>query len=63
VAWLSGGEGLHNNHHAFPSSAKFSRTSEPDLAWPLIALLQKLSLVQIKPLPKALIAEPEPVTV
>ena len=24
IALLSGGEELHNNHHAFPSSAKFS---------------------------------------
>jgi stearoyl-CoA desaturase (delta-9 desaturase) len=24
LAWLTGGESLHNNHHAYPSSPKFS---------------------------------------
>ena len=40
VAWLTGGEGLHNNHHGFPRSPKFSvKRSEFDPAWPMIRLL------------------------
>jgi stearoyl-CoA desaturase (delta-9 desaturase) len=40
LALLTGGEGLHNNHHGFPRSPKFSfRTSEFDPAWPIIKLL------------------------
>ena len=40
IALLTGGEGLHNNHHGYPRSPKFSwRTSEIDPAWPVIKLL------------------------
>lgn len=40
IALLTGGEGLHNNHHGYPRSPKFSfRASEFDPAWPLIKLL------------------------
>jgi stearoyl-CoA desaturase (delta-9 desaturase) len=46
--WV-GGEELHNNHHAFPSSAKFSvRPHEFDLGWLVIQLLQKLRLANVK---------------
>jgi stearoyl-CoA desaturase (delta-9 desaturase) len=45
LALLTGGEGLHNNHHGFPRSPKFSfKTSEIDPAWPLIKLLILLGL-------------------
>ncbi len=45
VALLTGGEGLHNNHHGFPRSPKFSfRASEFDPAWPVIKLLVALRL-------------------
>jgi stearoyl-CoA desaturase (delta-9 desaturase) len=45
VALLTGGEGLHNNHHAHPRSPKFSfRPSEIDPSWPLIKLLIALKL-------------------
>jgi stearoyl-CoA desaturase (Delta-9 desaturase) len=45
LALLTGGEGLHNNHHGFPRSPKFSfRPSELDPAWPLIRLLIALKL-------------------
>ena len=57
MAWLSAGEGLHNNHHQFPSAGKLSmRKTEVDLGWPVIRLLRKLSLAQVKPLPEAAIA-------
>jgi stearoyl-CoA desaturase (delta-9 desaturase) len=40
IALLTGGEGLHNNHHGYPRSPKFSfRASEFDPAWPVIRLL------------------------
>jgi stearoyl-CoA desaturase (delta-9 desaturase) len=40
LALLTGGEGLHNNHHGYPRSPKFSfRASELDPAWPIIRLL------------------------
>jgi len=40
LALLTGGEGLHNHHHGFPRSPKFSfKASEIDPAWPIIKLL------------------------
>ena len=47
LALVTGGEGLHNNHHGFPRSPKFSfRASEIDPAWPLIKLLVSLRLAK-----------------
>jgi stearoyl-CoA desaturase (delta-9 desaturase) len=47
LALLTGGEGLHNNHHGFPRSPKFSfRASEIDPAWPFIKLLILLRLAK-----------------
>lgn len=45
VALITAGEGLHNNHHAFPTSARFShRGDEFDPSWPVIRLLTWLRL-------------------
>ena len=45
--WI-GGEELHNNHHAFPSSAKFSlRRFEFDIGWAAIKVLEKLRLATV----------------
>ncbi len=45
--WI-GGEELHNNHHAFPSSARFSmRRWELDIGWLAITALQKLRLAKV----------------
>jgi stearoyl-CoA desaturase (delta-9 desaturase) len=45
LAWLTGGESLHNNHHAHPSSPKFSMGRfEFDPSWPVIRLLVALRL-------------------
>ena len=45
LALVTGGEGLHNNHHGYPRSPKFSfRPSEIDPAWPIIKLLISLKL-------------------
>ena len=53
VAWLTAGEGLHNNHHHSPSSAKLSlRASEFDPAWPFIRLLQIFGLAEYRKLLK-----------
>ena len=47
-AWVSGGESLHNNHHAHPRSAKFSvRGAEFDPSWPVIRALAALHLLVI----------------
>lgn len=47
LALLTGGEGLHNNHHGFPRSPKFSiRPSELDPAWPVIRVLAMLKLAR-----------------
>ena len=44
-----GGEELHNNHHAFPTSAKLSnRWYEFDLGWLYIRLLEKAGLARVK---------------
>lgn len=49
LAWISAGEGLHNNHHEFPSSARLSlREREFDPAWPVIRLLERLGLARIR---------------
>jgi stearoyl-CoA desaturase (delta-9 desaturase) len=50
VPWgvLLGGEELHNNHHAFPSSAKFSvRSWEFDIGWFWIRLFTLLGLAKV----------------
>jgi stearoyl-CoA desaturase (delta-9 desaturase) len=60
VPWgiLIGGEELHNNHHAFGSSAKFSsRWYEVDLGWGYISVLQALRLARVRKLaPKLQVA-------
>ncbi len=45
--WI-GGEELHNNHHAFPSSAKFAlRRWEFDIGWAVIRGLQAVGLAKV----------------
>jgi stearoyl-CoA desaturase (Delta-9 desaturase) len=51
VPWgiLIGGEELHNNHHAYASSAKFSnKWFEFDIGWLYIRILETLGLAQVK---------------
>jgi stearoyl-CoA desaturase (delta-9 desaturase) len=46
VALLTFGEGWHNNHHAFPSSARHGlEWYELDFSWYLIFILQKIGLI------------------
>jgi len=48
-AFLIGGEELHNNHHAFPTSAKFSiRRWEFDIGWMYITIFRVLGLARVK---------------
>jgi stearoyl-CoA desaturase (Delta-9 desaturase) len=52
--WI-GGEELHNNHHTFASSAKFSvKWWEFDLGWLYIRCLSFLGLAKVKKLPPKL---------
>ena len=49
IAFLIGGEELHNNHHAFPSSAKFSvRPWEFDIGWMYITIFKALGLCKVR---------------
>ncbi len=63
VPWgiLIGGEELHNNHHAFASSAKLSsKWYEIDIGWMYICVLQALGLATVKKLaPKPRFARPK----
>lgn len=62
LAILIGGEELHNNHHAFPSSAKLScRWYEFDIGWLYIRILEALGLARVKkiaPTPRFTEAKP-----
>ncbi|MEI6095972.1 MAG: fatty acid desaturase [Gammaproteobacteria bacterium] len=52
--WI-GGEELHNNHHTFASSAKFSvKWWEFDLGWMYIRILSFLGMAKVKKLPPKL---------
>ncbi len=58
AAWI-GGEELHNNHHAFPTSAKFSvQWYEFDLGWAYIRALSALGLARPKKLPPRVRIDP-----
>src|SRR5690349_11483059 len=64
VPWgiLIGGEELHNNHHAFASSAKLStKWYELDIGWVYIRILESLGLATVKRLaPTPRFAHPKP---
>jgi stearoyl-CoA desaturase (delta-9 desaturase) len=50
-----GGEELHNNHHTYPTSAKFSvKPYEFDIGWAYIRLLSRLKLASPKKTPPRL---------
>ena len=49
LAWLTAGEGLHNNHHAMPSSARLShRRWEFDPGWWVISSLKLVGLAKVR---------------
>ncbi|MCZ6560138.1 MAG: fatty acid desaturase [Gammaproteobacteria bacterium] len=62
LAIIIGGEELHNNHHAFPSSAKFSvRPWEFDIGWGFISIMKFLGLAKVRRVVPALSFADEPV--
>ncbi|WCM94572.1 fatty acid desaturase [Acidovorax sp. NCPPB 2350] len=57
VPWgiVIGGEELHNNHHTYPTSAKFSvKPYEFDIGWVYISLLRRLGWATVKKVPPKL---------
>jgi len=49
IGLVIGGEELHNNHHAFPTSAKFSiRPGEVDMGWLHLKVFSALGLAKIR---------------
>ncbi len=65
VPWgiFIGGEELHNNHHAYASSAKLSsKWYEFDIGWFYIRVLETLSLAQVKKLAPQLRLRPAKVS-
>ena len=58
LAWVTAGESLHNNHHAYPRTPKFSvRRFEFDPSWLVIRALAALRLVVILGAPVSLPTE------
>ncbi len=52
---IIGGEELHNNHHTYPTSAKFSvKPYEFDIGWVYIRGLEKLGWAKVKKVPPRL---------
>ena len=52
---LIGGEELHNNHHTYPTSAKFSvKPYEFDIGWVYISLMKKIGWATVKKVPPKL---------
>jgi stearoyl-CoA desaturase (Delta-9 desaturase) len=49
LALVTGGEGLHNNHHAAPTSARFSlHRGEMDPGWWVIRAMSRLALAKVR---------------
>ncbi|MFT4268196.1 MAG: fatty acid desaturase [Xenophilus sp.] len=52
---IIGGEELHNNHHTYPTSAKFSvKKYEFDIGWVYISVMQKIGWARVKKVPPRL---------
>ena len=52
---MIGGEELHNNHHTYPTSAKFSvKPYEFDIGWGYIRALEAVGLAKVKKVPPKL---------
>lgn len=60
---IIGGEELHNNHHTYPTSAKFSvKPYEFDIGWVYIRAFEKLGWAKVKKVPPRLqLGEERPV--
>ena len=54
LGWLTFGECWHNNHHAFPESARIGLyAGQHDMAWNIISYMHKLGMVHTVRLPRA----------
>ena len=51
LGYLAFGEGWHNNHHAYPMSAKHGLQGQFDLTWYIIVILKRLGLAKNIKLP------------
>ena len=52
---LIGGEELHNNHHTYPTSARFSvKPYEFDIGWVYISLMRRIGWATVKKVPPRL---------
>jgi stearoyl-CoA desaturase (delta-9 desaturase) len=62
IGILIGGEELHNNHHAFPASARFSvKWYELDIGWLYIRTLEAFGFATVKKVaPKPRLTTPKP---
>lgn len=61
---LIGGEELHNNHHTYPTAAKFRvKPYEFDIGWVYICMLQAVGLAKVKKTPPKLQLGPVRATV
>lgn len=61
LAFLTGGEGLHNNHHAAPTSARFALAKgEIDFGWWVIGVFRRCGWVTVRH-DKPVIRQAEPV--
>lgn len=64
IAFFIGGEELHNNHHTYGTSAKFSvKWWEVDIGWGVIRTLQMIGLAKPKRVPPKAHLEPTKVSV
>jgi len=55
IGFLIGGEELHNNHHTYPTSARFSvKPYEFDVGWFYISLMEKIGWAKVKKTPPKL---------
>ncbi len=56
LAFLTFGEGLHNNHHELPTAAKLSfHAPQVDLGWYVIRSLERLHLAKVRTLKRGLV--------
>jgi len=59
IGFFIGGEELHNNHHTYGTSAKFSvKWWEVDVGWMVIRLLQFMGLAKPKRVPPKVVLNP-----
>lgn len=53
---IIGGEELHNNHHTYPTAAKFSvKPYEFDIGWVYISVMRKIGWATVKKVPPKLV--------